>query len=52
MLAVPARLTELDGVAVALWCLGWVLVAFGHRHHLVGPLQRPVFSARAARLGA
>lgn len=46
MLAVPARLTELDGVAVALWCLGWVLVAVGHRHHLVGPLQRPVFSAR------
>ncbi|MDO5627166.1 MAG: NnrS family protein [Mobilicoccus sp.] len=46
MSAVPIRLLEWDTAAVVMWSLGWCLVLLGHRHHLTGPLIRPVFSAR------
>ncbi|MBO3130241.1 NnrS family protein [Dermatophilus congolensis] len=46
MAAVPVRLAGFTPTSGMIWSLGWGVVLLGHLPHLVGPLQRPVFSAR------
>ncbi len=46
MLSAVTRLVELNDVSGWLWAAGWALVFVAHLHAFVGPVPRPIFSAR------
>lgn len=48
LLAAVLRSADLTLLASASWSLGWALVLIAHLRGCVGPVQRPVFSARLA----